>query len=67
MRNGSSSSMFGFILPLGFIIIGVIGYITSILLTTGFTQMIFQLICIIAVINGSILLILENWDALWGS
>ncbi len=59
--------MFGFILPLGFIIIGVIGYITSILLTTGFTQMIFQLICIIAVINGSILLILENWDALWGS
>jgi len=67
MRNGSSNSIFGFILPLGFIIVGVIGYTISILLTTDFTQMIFQLICIIAVIDGFIFLILDNWDALWGS
>jgi hypothetical protein len=52
---------------MGFIIVGVIGYTISILLTTGFTQMIFQLICIIAVIDGFIFLILDNWDALWGS
>lgn len=67
MRNESSDSDFGFILPLGLITVGVIGYFLSTLSTTGFTLMIFQWICIIAVLAGIILIILDNWDALWGS
>jgi hypothetical protein len=67
MRNGSSNSHFGFILPLGLITVGVIGYFLSTLLTTGLTLMVFQWICIIAVIAGFILLILDNWDKVWGS
>jgi len=67
MKNESPGSILRFIFPMGFVIVGVIGYIISIPLTTGFTQMIFQWICIIAVITGFILLILDNWDELWGS
>ena len=52
---------------MGFVIVGVIVYIILILLTTGLTQMIFQWICIITVLTGFILLILDNWDELWGS
>ena len=67
MRNGSSDSKFGFILPLGLITVGVIGYFLSTLSTTGFTLMIFQWICIIAVLAGIILIILDSWDAVFGS
>jgi len=58
MRNGSSDSNFGFILPLGLITVGAIGYFLSTFLITGLTLMVFQWICIIAGIAGPILMIL---------
>jgi membrane-bound ClpP family serine protease len=66
MRKGLANSNSGYILPAGLIIIGVIGYLCSILLINGSTRLIFQWICTIAILGGIIFIILNNWDLFWG-